>query len=142
MVFSSERVRPRSERNAITAGLILSSSLLSYEMGNRKSNELSLFRKQWKMFKSGDIFLGDKGFCSYFDIEKIREQNVDSVLTLARRKPVTKSKCLKFFSQNDLLIKWDHPKYNKRLSYSRETLEQLPLALPWEHGSMGSNLYS
>jgi hypothetical protein len=29
-----------------------------------------LFRKQWQMFKAGDIFLGDKGFCSYFDMAK------------------------------------------------------------------------
>lgn len=106
-----------------------SGSLLSYEIGNKKSHELPLFRKQWKMFKPGDIFLGDKGFCSYFDMVKLKEQNVDSVLTLARRKPVSRSKCLKIFDQNDLLIKWDRPKYNRRLSYSRETLMQLPVEL-------------
>lgn len=106
-----------------------SGSLLSYEIGNKKSNELPLFRQQWQTFEPGDIFLGDKGFCSYFDIVKLKEQSVDSVLTLARRKPVGKSKCLKVFNQNDLLIKWDRPKYNHRLSYSRETLEQLPVEL-------------
>ena len=106
-----------------------SGSMLSYEIGNKKSNELPLFRKQWQTFKPGDIFLGDKGFCSYFDMVKLKEQNIDSVLTLARRKPVSKSKCLKIFNQNDLLIKWDRPKYNRRLSYSREALEQLPVEL-------------
>ena len=106
-----------------------SGSMLSYEIGNKKSNELPLFRKQWQTFKPGDIFLGDKGFCSYFDMVKLKEQNIDSVLTLARRKPVSTSKCLKVLDQNDLLIKWDRPKYNRRLSYSRETLEQLPVKL-------------
>ena len=106
-----------------------SGSLLSYEVGNKKNNELPLFRKQWQTFKPGDIFLGDKGFCSYFDIVKLKEQSIDSVLTLTRRKPVSKSKCLKIIDQNDLLIKWDRPKYNRRLSYSRETLEQLPVEL-------------
>ncbi|MCP3890049.1 MAG: IS4 family transposase [Desulfobulbaceae bacterium] len=106
-----------------------SGSLLSYAIGNKKNNELPLFRKQWPTFKPGDIFLGDKGFCSYYDIVKLMEQNIDSVLTLARRKPVSKSKCLKIFSPDDLLIKWDRPKYNRRLSYSRETLEQLPMEL-------------
>ena len=43
-------------------------ALLSYEMGNKKSHELPLLRKQWSTFKSRDIFLGDKGFCSYFDV--------------------------------------------------------------------------
>jgi hypothetical protein len=106
-----------------------SGALLSYAIGNKKSNELPLFRKQWAMFKAGDIFLGDKGFCSYFDIVRLNEQGVDSVLTLARRKPVSQSKCIKNFASDDLLIKWDRPKYNPRLSYSRETLEQLPVEL-------------
>ena len=106
-----------------------SGSLLSYAIGNKKSNELPLFRKQWQMFKAGDIFLGDKGFCSYFDMAKLKEQGVDSVLTLARRKPVSQSKCLKNLGPDDLLIKWDRPKYNSRLSYSRETLQQLPVEL-------------
>jgi len=106
-----------------------SGSLLSYAIGNKKSNELPLFRKQWQMFKVGDIFLGDKGFCSYFDMAKLQEQGVDSVLTLARRKPVSQSKCLKNLGPDDLLIKWDRPKYNSRLSYSRDTLQQLPVEL-------------
>lgn len=106
-----------------------SGSLLSYTIGNKKSNELPLFRTQWQTFKSGDIFLGDKGFCSYFDMVKLKEQGVDSVLTLARRKPVSQSKCLNKFNSDDLLIKWDRPTYNPRLSYSKETLEQLPVEL-------------
>lgn len=105
-----------------------SGSLLSYTIGNKKSNELPLFRKQWQTFKPGDIFLGDKG-CSYFDMVKLKERGVDSVISLARRKPVSQSKCLKKIDLGDLLIKWDRPKYNSRLSYSRETLEQLPVEL-------------
>ena len=54
-----------------------SGSLLSYEVGNKKNNELPLFRKQWQTFKPGDIFLGDKGFCSYFDIVKLKEQSIE-----------------------------------------------------------------
>lgn len=103
-----------------------SGSLLSYETGNKKNHELPLLRKQWKTFKAGDIFLGDKGFCSYYDTAKLKERDVDSVITLARRKPVSKSKCQKIFGPNDLLIKWDRPKYVPQLSYSRETMEELP----------------
>ena len=107
-----------------------SGSLLSYAIGNKKNHELPLFRKQWKTFRAGDIFLGDKGFCSYYDVVKLRDQGVDSVITLARRKPVSKSKCLKVLGPNDLLIKWDRPKYTPQLSYSRETMAQLPEELP------------
>ena len=103
-----------------------SGSLLSYEIGNKKNHELPLLRKQWKTFRSGDIFLGDKGFCSYYDTAKLKEKDIDSVITLARRKPVCKSTCQKILGPNDLLIKWDRPKYTSQLSYSRETLEALP----------------
>jgi hypothetical protein len=103
-----------------------SGSLLSYEIGNKKNHELPLLRKQWKTFRAGDIFLGDKGFCSYYDTAKLKEQDVDSVITLARRKPVNKSTCQQILGPNDLLIKWDRPKYTSQLSYSRKTLEELP----------------
>lgn len=106
-----------------------SGALLSYAIGNKKSHELPLFRMQWETFRHGDIFLGDKGFCSYFDIAHLEKQGVDSVVTLARRKPVNKSKCLKILGPNDLLIKWDRPQYNVRLSYSREAREKLPKEL-------------
>ncbi len=106
-----------------------SGALLSYAVGNKKKQELPLLREQWQTFKEGDIFLGDKGFCSYFDQVKLKEKHVDSIIALARRKPVSKKNSIKAFSPDDLLIKWDRPKYNKNLSYPRETLEELPLEL-------------
>ena len=100
--------------------------LLNYAIGNKKCNELPLFRENWSTFEKGDIFLGDKGFCSYFDIAKLKGRGVDSVVTLARRKPVSKKKCLKELGHEDLLVEWPKPKYNKVLSYSREEWEDLP----------------
>jgi len=103
-----------------------SGALLSYAIGNKKSNELPLFRKQWKLFKQGDIFLGDKGFCSYFDVANLKKKGVDSVITLARRTPVSTADSLKKLGSNDLLIKWKRPVYNKVLSYSKDTWRELP----------------
>lgn len=106
-----------------------SGALLSYATGNKKSNELRLLRQQWKTFKPGDIFLGDKGFCSYFDVVKLQEQGVDSVVTLARRTPVLAAGSLKKLGTDDLLIKWQRPVYSAKLSYSKETWVQLPKEL-------------
>jgi hypothetical protein len=106
-----------------------SGALLSYALGNKKSSELPLFRKQWQMFKQGDIFLGDKGFCSYFDIANLKKQGVDSVVTLARRTPVNTASSLKKLGPDDLLITWKRPVYNRRLSYSQDAREDLPLEL-------------
>ncbi|WP_217907577.1 IS4 family transposase [Desulfosediminicola ganghwensis] len=101
-------------------------TMLSYAIGNKKSNELPLFRKQWSTFEAGDIFLGDKGFCSYFDLAELKKRCVDSVITLARRKPVGRKNCIKEFAPDDLLIEWKKPVYREMVSYSRKTWEDLP----------------
>lgn len=103
-----------------------SGALLSYAIGNKKNHELPLLRQQWDTFKEGDIFLGDKGFCSYFDIANFQKQGVDSIVTLARRTPVTDASCIKKLGQDDLLISWKRPVYSKNLSYSLEEWTKLP----------------
>jgi len=103
-----------------------SGALLSYAIGNKKNNELPLFRQQWETFKAGDIFLGDKGFCSYFDIANLQDRSVDSVITLARRAPVRAASSLKKLGPDDLLITWERPKFAKILSYSKDAWAILP----------------
>jgi hypothetical protein len=105
---------------------LASGALLSHAIGNKKSHELRLFRQQWGTFKPGDVFLGDKGFCSYFDIAELAKQGVDSVVTLARRAPVRAAKSIKKLGTDDLLIAWQRPVYTAKLSYSKEAWEQLP----------------
>ena len=104
-----------------------SGALLSYELGNKKSSELPMLRKQWDTFQEGDIFLGDKGFCSYFDVFKLQQKGVDSVITLARRVPVKDAEALKVLGDNDYLIHWKKPvKPSKASSYSIEEWEAMP----------------
>jgi hypothetical protein len=107
-----------------------SGALLSYALGNKKNHELPLFRQQWKTFRSGDVFLGDKGFCSYYDIANLKKQGVDSVVTLARRAPVRAASSLKKLGPNDLLITWKRPVYAKSLAYSKKDWAKLPERLP------------
>src|SRR6266498_4088093 len=108
---------------------LASGALLSYAIGNKKNNELPLFRQQWHIFKQGDVFLGDKGFCSFFDIAKLNKQGVDSVITLARRTPVSAARCIKKLGPNDLLIPWERPVYTAKMAYSKDEWAMLPKAL-------------
>ncbi|MDX8382058.1 MAG: transposase [Ghiorsea sp.] len=94
-------------------------ALLSYQLGNKKSHELPILHQQMKMFKAGDIFLGDKGLCSYYDQSTFKDKGVDSVVTLARRRPVTASNAIKVIDEDDLLIAWPKPKYSNASSYSK-----------------------
>jgi hypothetical protein len=103
--------------------------LLSYEMGDKKSHELPLMRKQWSTFKPGDIFLGDKGFCSYYDLASLKERGVDSVITLARRLPVAEAEAVKVLGQEDRLIQWKKPGRTHAASYSQEESDRLPDSL-------------
>jgi hypothetical protein len=104
--------------------------LLSYELGNKKSHELPILRKQWDTFKPGNIFLGDKGFCSYFDVSSFKDRRVGFVITLARRIPVTETEAVKVRGKDDLLIHWKKPKIRtKASSYSQEDWEGMPETL-------------
>lgn len=107
-----------------------SGALLSYAVGNKKSHELRHLRQQWGTFKQGDIFLGDKGFCSYFDQAALKGKGIDSVITLARRAPVRAAKSLEVLGPNDLLTAWPRPRYTAKLSYSKDEWEDLPEELP------------
>jgi hypothetical protein len=100
--------------------------LISHEIGNKKSSELPLLRKQWKHFNDGDIFLGDKGFCSYYDLSQFVDRGVDSVVTLGIRKPIKATEADQILGEDDLLVHWNRPKPNKRSSYSQTELDALP----------------
>ncbi len=129
--------QPRSQqpgcgfpRAALCACFCLQTGVvLSYEVGNKHSHELPLLRKQWATFNPGDIFLGDKGFCSYYDVFHLHERGVDSVITLARRIPVTEMEAVQVLGDNDLLIQWKKPVRNHASSYSQAEWEGLPNTL-------------
>ena len=106
-----------------------SGTLLSYAIGNKKSHELPLFRQQTETFKPGDIFLGDKGFCSYYDLAALADRGVDSVATLARRAPVRAVRSLKKLGTDDLLISWIRPVHSAQRAQPKETWQQLPKEL-------------
>ena len=101
-------------------------ALLSHRVGSYKNHELPLLRQQHDQFQRGDIFLGDKGFCSYYDVDKFQQLGVDSVISLARRRPVEAASARAVLGHNDLLIEWPKPVWNKSLSYSKEEWQALP----------------
>ncbi len=69
------------------------------------------------------FFLDDKGFCDYYDLSSLADKGVASVVTIARRNPVTADQIL---GENDLLIHWKKPVFNKKSSYSRAQCEAPP----------------
>lgn len=101
-------------------------ALLSHRVSSIRKGELTLLRQQWAEFKPGDIMMGDKGFCSYYDVWKFQEMGVDTVTTLARRTPVEAATATEVLGPDDLLITWRKPVWNNNLSYSHEEWRALP----------------
>lgn len=104
-------------------------ALLSFAIGNKKSHELPLLRQQYDVFSEGDIMLGDKAFCNYFDQASLLNRGVQSVVTLRRRKPVAAAQCIKKQGDGDLIISWKRPKWTGRYAYSEDEWKQLPETL-------------
>jgi len=105
---------------------LFTGTLLSYRLGNKKSHELLLLRDQLKTFNVGDILLADKMFCTFYDIYQLKESEVDSAITPAKRKPKTVKTALKVLAKDNLLIQWDKPVYTKSTSYSKQDYNKLP----------------
>jgi len=100
----------------------------SYQVGNKKSAELPLFRKQWNTFKAGDIVLGDKGFCSFYDMSNLADQGIDTVMTLGVRKPTSNSLAQRVMGKDDVLVHWKKPAACSK-SYPKTEWEALPETL-------------
>ncbi len=104
--------------------------VLSVELGNKKSAELPLLRKQSDTFRKDDICLGDAMFNSFFDFATLKAKGVDSVSVLSHRKPFTAKNSEKILGKNDLLGVWKKPKWNKKSAYTKEELAALPDEIP------------
>ena len=100
----------------------------SYQLGNKKSAELPLFRQQWETFKTGDIVLGDKGFCSFYDMSKLSDRDVDTVITLGVRKPTSECLAKRVLGKDDLLVHWQKPA-KPSTTYPKKEWEDLPETL-------------
>ncbi len=111
---------------ALACFCLFTGALISYRLGNKKSHELLLLRDQLETFNVGDILLADKMFCTFFDVYQLKKLEVDSVITLAKRKPKTTKTALKVLAKDDLLVQWDKPVYTKRTSYSECEYNELP----------------
>jgi hypothetical protein len=103
-------------------------ALLDWAEGTKHTHELPLFRTLWSVFSEGDIMLGDRGLCSYYDISMLKDRGVDSVLHLHQaRKPIPEAKALKKLGPDDFLIEWKRPQ--KQNDIPDELWNQLPAKL-------------
>lgn len=107
------------------------SALISFKTGSKHDSEQAMFRSQWNIFERGDIFLGDKLYCSFYDLSMLKERGVDSVVGLDtnKHKPVKTKNAVKKLSGGDLLIEWQRPTRHRSTPSTRENIGKLPETL-------------
>jgi hypothetical protein len=110
---------------SLATGVVLDAALGPCR--GKGKGELSLFRKMRSRLESGDVLLGDRHFCAYFDIAAWLRLGVDFVgrLHQARRDDLRYGKRL---GHGDRLVEWWRPKQRPRW-LSRRAYRRMPETL-------------
>jgi hypothetical protein len=99
---------------------------IAHHFGNKHDSELAALRHLWPALTPNDILLGDRGFCSYFDMAQLQARQVDTVVTLKKRHPVKTGDALKVLGEDDLLMQWPRPRWAKHYRYAQADWDTLP----------------
>lgn len=90
---------------------LASGALLDLAFGpylGKQTGENSLFRTLWGLLHAGDVVLGDRHFCSYFDVALLAQRGVDVVLRQHQRRP-TDFRHGGRLGRDDRLVVWWRP---------------------------------
>jgi hypothetical protein len=92
---------------------LASGALLHWVEGTLHVHESRLFRKLFAFFRSGDVVLTDRGFCSYAHIALLLNAGIDTVMRLHQARPhdLRQGKRL---GPNDRLVLWQKPTHRPR----------------------------
>jgi hypothetical protein len=92
---------------------LASGALLGYAKGNKHLAELPLLFRLRKRFASGDLLLGDRGFCSYVLMALLEMMGVACLLRLHQARPHDLRGGIRL-GKNDRLVVWHKPQQKPR----------------------------
>jgi hypothetical protein len=103
-------------------------ALVKAALGQHTVHDLALFYYVRSCFTAGDVFLGDRGFCSYAEMALFRVDGVDSVLRLhqSRRADFRRGRAL---GAGDHVVNWHRPASCPK-GLRPEDYGRLPAGLP------------
>jgi hypothetical protein len=82
--------------------------LLDYVKGNKHDHDLRLWRRLLGQFRSGDLVMADRGFCSYVLIALLLGRRTQSLLRLHHSRPADMRQGKRLGKKDRLLI-WSKP---------------------------------
>ena len=92
---------------SLAVGTVLEAAVGPYQ--GKGTSELALFRQIVDQFHRGDIFLGDRFFCSYWVIAALQERGVDVVVRLHQRRTADFRRGRRL-GRADHVVTWPKPK--------------------------------
>jgi hypothetical protein len=92
---------------SLAVGTVLEAAVGPWK--GKQTGENALFRTLHHCLRPGDVVLGDRYFCSYFDIALLQQQGIDMVMRLHQRRPVDFRRGRRL-GREDQLVTWIKPK--------------------------------
>ena len=79
----------------------------------RWMSELRLWRELWSLLAPGEIVLGDRFYCSFYDIVGVMRRGCDAVFRLHQKRPHDFRQGRRL-GKNDRLVTWQRPTWSAR----------------------------
>jgi hypothetical protein len=106
----------------LATGSVLDAAIGQYQ--GKQTGENALFRSLWeRVLAAGDVVLGDRYYCSYFDIAMLKQREVDSVFRLHQRRPCDFRRGRRL-GQEDQIVTWFRPQRPDWMD--EDTYNQIP----------------
>jgi Transposase DDE domain len=90
----------------LATGVVLEAAIGKCQ--GKRTGENTLFRSLWDELGPEDIVLGDRYYCSYFDIAMLKQRGVDSVFRLHQRRPCDFRRGRRL-GKEDQIVTWLRP---------------------------------
>jgi hypothetical protein len=108
----------------IATGAVLQKALSPYS--GKSTGEISLFRQVWDDLEEGDVLLGDRIYCSYFEIALLRKRDIDVILHKHQSRKTDFRKGIRL-GRFDHQIQWKRPQRPEWMD--KQTYESIPETL-------------
>lgn len=106
-----------------------SGAVLEAAIGPLWMSELHLWRTLWPALSPGEIVLGDRFYCSFYDFVGVMRRSCDAVFRLHQRRPEDFRQG-KRLGKDDRLVTWQRPKWNLRpRGMNRREYKSLPATM-------------
>jgi hypothetical protein len=106
-----------------------SGAVLEVAIGSYRMSELALWRTLWPHLAAGEIVLGDRFYCSFYDLVGVLRRGADAVFRLHQRRPADFRHGQRL-GKNDRLMTWQRPLWKVRpRGMTRRQWRELPETL-------------